>query len=289
MLHVTALAQGTGMSKLRILTIHILILLGGLLPVATAYGAPAADLWPRWQKHDQDSLIVVDYIDWDLILHRYINTNHPSGINRFAYSRVSEKDHMALKGQLQKMQAVEVSSLNRSEQKAFWINLYNGLTIDIILDHYPVKSIRTINLSPGIFSKGPWGAKLLKIEGQELSLNDIEHRILRPIWGDNRVHYALNCASLGCPNLQPKAYTPQNLEQMLEKAARDYINHPRGVTFAINKLMVSSIYFWFQADFGDSEKGVIEHFKKYLSPENLKKLKTQEKNITHRYDWNLNE
>ena len=277
------------MSKLRLLSIHILILLGGLLAVATAYGAPAADLWPRWQKHDPNSLIVVDYIDWDLILHRYIKTNHPSGINRFEYGRVSEKDHLALKGHLQKMQAVEVSSLNRLEQKAFWINLYNGLTIDLILDHYPVKSIRTINLSPGIFSKGPWGAKLLKIEDQKLSLNDIEHRILRPIWGDNRVHYALNCASIGCPNLQPKAYTPQNLEFMLEKAARDFINHPRGVTFSRDWLVVSSIYFWFQEDFGDSEKGVIQHLKKYLSPENLKKLRAQEKNIIHRYDWNLNE
>ena len=76
---------------------------------------------------------------------------------------------------------------------------------------------------------------------------------------------------------------------MLEKAARDFINHPRGVTFSSDWLMVSSIYFWFQADFGDSEKGVIQHLKKYLSPENLKKLKTQGKNIIHRYDWNLNE
>lgn len=188
------------------------------------------------------------------------------------------------------MRAVEVSSLNRSEQKAFWINLYNGLTVKLILDHYPVESIRDIDLSPGIFSKGPWDAKLLKIEGQELSLNDIEHRILRPIWRDNRVHYALNCASLGCPNLQPKAFTPQNIEQMLEKSAHEYINHPRGLSFARNRLIVSSIYFWFQADFGDSEKGIIQHLKKYMSPENLKKLKAlKKKRTTHKYDWNLNE
>jgi hypothetical protein len=278
------------MSKFKLLFIHILVLLGGFLWVATVYGAPAADLWPRWQKHDPNSLVVVDHIDWDLILQRYVITSHPSRINRFEYSKVNEKDRKTLEVYFQKMRAVEVSSLNRSEQKAFWINLYNALTVNLILEHYPVKSIRNINLSPGLFSKGPWDAKLIKIEGQELSLNDIEHRILRPIWRDNRVHYAVNCASLGCPNLQPKAYTPQNLEQMLEEGARDYINHPRGVSFSRNRMKISSIYSWFQADFGDSENGIIKHLKKYMSQENLKALKAlKKKRITHQYDWNLNE
>ena len=278
------------MSKFRILTIHILILLGGLLWVATVNGAPKAELWPRWQKHDPNSFIVVDHIDWDLILQRYVNTNHPSRINRFAYSKVSEKDRKTLNLYLQQLQDVEVSSLNRSEQKSFWINLYNGLTVNLILEHYPIKSIRDIDLSPGFFSKGPWDAKLVTIEEQDISLNDIEHRILRPIWQDNRVHYALNCASLGCPNLQPIAFTPENLEPFLEKAAHDYINHPRGVSIAGNRLRVSSIYFWFQEDFGDSEKGIIQHLKKYLSQEKLKKLRAiKKKSITHQYDWNLNE
>lgn len=258
--------------------------------MTTVYGAPAADLWPRWQKHDPDSLIVVDHSDWDLILQRYIKTSHSSGINRLQYSNVSEKDRNILKRYLRKMQAVSVSSLNRSEQKAFWINLYNGLTVNIILEHYPVKSIRDIDISPGLFSYGPWDAKLLQIEVQKLSLNDIEHRILRPIWQDNRVHYAVNCASLGCPDLQPQAYIAKNLDQMLDKAAQDFINHPRGVSFAGNRLTVSSIYFWFQSDFGDSEKGIIQHLNKYLSPENLNKLKTlRNLNIKHEYDWTLNE
>jgi len=278
------------MSKFRFLTIHILIFLGGLLWVAAVHGAPAADLWPRWLKHNPDSLIIIDHVDWDLILQRYVTTTHSSGINRFQYSSVSEEDRKILRGYLRKMQAVEVSSLNLSEQKAFWINLYNGLTVNVVLEHYRVKSIRDIDISPGIFSNGPWDAKLLTIEGQDLSLNDIEHRILRPIWRDNRVHYALNCASIGCPNIQPKAYTSQDLEQMLEKAAHEFINHLRGVSFAGNRLMVSSIYFWFKADFGNSEKGIIRHLKKYLSPENTEKLNTLHNiNIAHQYDWSLNE
>jgi len=278
------------MSKSRFLIIHFLILLVSFLWVSTVYGAPAADLWPRWQKHNPNSLIVIDHVDWNLLLLRYINTKHPSRINRFLYSKVNKKDHQTLKGYLQMLQTVEVSILSRSEQKVFWINLYNGLTVDLILDHYPVKSIRDINISPGIFAKGPWDAKLVKIEGQEISLNDIEHRILRPIWRDNRVHYALNCASLGCPNLQSMAFTNDNLEFMLEKAARDYINHPRGVTFAPRWIMVSSIYFWFQEDFGNSEKGIIQHLRKYMSPKNLQKFGAlKKKRIAHQYDWNLNE
>lgn len=267
--------------------LFVLLLLG--VVSTSAYGAPVANLWPRWQANDPASLVTVDHVDWDLILQRYVDAGHPSGIYRFKYSSVSPKDQQALKNYLQKMQDVKVSGLNRQEQKAFWINLYNALTVDVILDHYPVKSIRDIDLSPGLFRTGPWDAKLLKIEGQDISLNDIEHRILRPIWQDNRIHYAVNCASIGCPNLQPQAYSSQNLEMLLEKAARQYINHPRGVTFDRNRLQVSSIYFWFQKDFGKSEKDVIKHLKAYLSAENLKKIDSVQKKMVHRYDWNLNE
>jgi hypothetical protein len=264
-------------------------LLLGLVSLTSVSGAPALSIWPRWLTHDPDSSVIVDHAGWDLILQRYVNDAHPSGINRFKYVRVSPKDRQVLKDYLQKMQTVAVSGLTRGEQKAYWINLYNALTVDVILDHYPVKSIRDIDISPGIFSNGPWDAKLLTVEGEKISLNDIEHRILRPIWQDNRVHYAVNCASLGCPNLQPLSFTSQNLDILLEKAARDFINHPRGVSFINSGLQVSSIYFWFQEDFGASENGVIQHLRKYLSPENLKKLDAMQKKIRHQYDWSLNE
>ena len=88
---------------------------------------------------------------------------------------------------------------------------------------------------------------------------------------------------------QPEAFTPKNLEILLEKGARDYINHPRGVSFIGNKLQVSSIYFWFEEDFGGSEKGIIRHLKKYLTPDKIKMLNTVERKMTHHYDWNLNE
>jgi hypothetical protein len=277
------------MSLSRILVAAIFSLLFGLISLSTVYGAPALRLWPRWQTHDPDSPVIIDHADWNLILQRYVDTGHPSGIYRFKYSKVSPKDRQVVHDYLQKMQTVQVSGLSRNEQKAYWINLYNALTVDVILDYYPVKSIRDIDISPGIFSNGPWDAKLLTVEGEKISLNDIEHRILRPIWQDNRVHYAVNCASLGCPNLQPQSFTSKNLDKLLEKAAHDFINHPRGVSFINNSLLVSSIYFWFKEDFGGTESGIIEHLRSYLAPENLKKLDLMPQKVRHQYDWSLNE
>ena len=273
----------------RVPFIGLIMVLLAILTVNQASGAPAAKLWSFWQAHDPDSVAAVDHSAWDNILKRYVDARHPSGINRFHYGNVLEQDKYALKNYLKEMEKIRVTGLNRTEQKAYWINLYNGLTIHLNLQNYPVKSIREIDISPGIFSDGPWDARLLKIEGQEVSLNDIEHRILRPIWRDNRIHYAVNCASLGCPNLQPQAYTAENLEEFLEKGARQFVNHPRGVKFVKNRLQVSSIYIWFKEDFGGSDAGVIEHLQKYLAGALADKLKTVNKSIKHQYDWNINE
>ena len=277
------------LAKIRRSIICFEILLVFILTADAAMGAPKADLWPRWQKNNPDSQTVVDHGTWDRFLKRYVTTNHPSGINRFHYRSVTEEDRRALDAYLEGLQAEEVSGLNRQEQKAYWINLYNALTVKVVLQHYPVKSIRDIDISPGIFSNGPWDAKLVRVEGVQLTLNDIEHRILRPIWQDNRVHYGVNCASLGCPNLMPEAFTSANLESLLEKAARDYVNHPRGVSFPDKRIMVSSIYFWFREDFGGSEEGLIQHLQKYLSEANRRKLEKQPKKFSHAYDWALNE
>ena len=277
------------MVKSRRIAAAVLLLAGIFLYGPAVWGAPKADLWPYWQNHDPGSLVVVDHGRWERILQQYVDTSHPSGINRFHYNRVSAEDRQSLQDYLHDLQEVRISSLNRAEQMAYWINLYNALTVEVILMHYPVASIRDINISPGIFSRGPWDAKLLTIEGQQVSLNDIEHRILRLLWRDNRVHYAVNCASLGCPNLQPQPFTPQNTETLLQKAAHEFINHPRGVSFNGNRVEVSSIYFWFMEDFGGSEEGIREHLQKYLAPENLSKLNAAKKRLRHQYDWKLNE
>ncbi|HLN86070.1 MAG TPA: DUF547 domain-containing protein, partial [Candidatus Limnocylindrales bacterium] len=184
-----------------------IVLLAVLVGSNLAQAAPKAELWPRWQKHDPASQQKIDHGAWDRFLKQYVVVPHPSGINRVRYQAVNPDDQKALKSYLQTLQAQAISNYNRNEQKAYWINLYNALTVDLIISRFPVESIRDINISPGLLVRGPWGAKLLTIEGEKLSLDDIEHRILRSIWRDQRVHYALNWASLGSPNLQPVAYT----------------------------------------------------------------------------------
>lgn len=257
--------------------------------IRPAEAAPSADLWPRWQVSVENSTQVVDHSLWEIILTKYLVTDHPSSITRFRYEAVATEDRQSLNSYLAQMQQIKVIQLNRTEQKAFWINVYNALTVKVILDHYPVKSIMDVDISPGFFSNGPWDAKLLVIEGENLSLNDIEHRILRPIFTDNRVHYALNCASLGCPNLQSKPFTAVNTEQLLDEGARSYINHARGAQVIDGKVKVSSIYKWFQADFGGSEQKVIDHLLLYAQDDLAQTLGAYKGKFIFDYNWNLNE
>lgn len=255
----------------------------------SAVAAPSADLWPFWQAATEDNTQLVDHSLWDALLTKYLVVNHPTAINRFKYAAVTEKDKQSLNTYLSKLQQIKVRQLNRLEQKAYWINLYNALTIKVIVDHYPVKSITDVDISPGFFSSGPWDAKLLTIQGESLSLNDVEHRILRPIFNDNRVHYALNCASLGCPNLQAKAFTVVNMEQLLDEGARSYINHSRGVRLSNGKLLVSSIYKWFREDFGNSRQGVITHLQQYAEGDLAHSLGFYKGKLSFAYNWELNE
>jgi hypothetical protein len=255
--------------------------------VRHAQAAPKAELWARWQKHDAASGQKIDHQVWDRLLKQHV-VSHPTGINRVRYQDIRAEDQKVLKNYLQSLQGVSISSHNRKEQQAYWINLYNALTVDLILSRFPVASIRDINISPGLLARGPWGAKLLTVEGEKLALDDIEHRILRPIWKDERIHYALNCASLGCPNLQPAAYTGENTEALLDKGAREFINHPRGVALTGGNLKVSSIYVWFQEDFGGDAEGLMEHWQKYANPPLAGALEKYKGGLSHDYDWRLN-
>ncbi len=274
--------------RMQLTWIKTLPVVAVVLGYSIAQAAPKAELWPRWQKHDPASKQKIDHSAWDRFLKQNVVAPHPSGINRVRYQAISPDDQKSLKNYLQTLQATAISNSNRNEQKAYWINLYNALTVDLIISRFPVASIRDVNISPGLVERGPWGAKLLTIEGEKLSLDDIEHRILRPIWRDNRVHYAINCASLGCPNLQPTAYTSDNSEALLEFGAREFINHPRGVAIQKGKLQVSSIYVWFQEDFGRGAADLMAHWQEYAEPALAGALEIYQGSLAHDYDWRLN-
>lgn len=263
-----------------VLVLLMLISIGNPLQAA-----PQAEPWPRWQVHDASNDARIDHGDWGEILRGYL-VKSTDGINRFDYAGVSEADRAGLDRYLERMSQTSISTYNRDGQRAYWINLYNALTVREVLRFYPVTSIREI--SSGFFSFGPWDKELIEIEGEELTLNDIEHRILRPVWRDARIHYALNCASIGCPNLQPQVFSGENGDAMLDRAAREFINHPRGARVLDGKLQVSSIYVWFIDDFGGDDAGVIRHLRQYADARLADELKNIGRIDDHDYDWSLN-
>lgn len=267
---------------LAIVVLPLLLSLGGSI-----HAAPSSNILDFWAASNETSLVTVDHSNWQTVLSHNIVEKHPSGINRFDYGGISQADKQLLGDYIQYMQGLDPRSLNRAEQKAYWINLYNALTVNLIVSHYPVESIT--KLGDSLFSFGPWDDEIAEIEGQPLSLNDIEHRILRPIFQDNRIHYAVNCASLGCPNLGTRAYNAKDMEYLLDNAAREYINHPRGVDLKAGMLWVSSIYSWYRTDFGSSDQALLSHLLKYASPTLTKKLADYEGRIKDHYDWTLNQ
>ncbi len=248
--------------------------------------APKKELLPEWQQSQESSTQQVDHSDWDSLLARYVTTKNRQ--TYFNYKGVSADSLNMLDRYLQSLVSLDPLLLNRAEQKAYWINLYNAATVRLVLKHYPVRSIT--KLGKGLFSFGPWDDNLLTINDRALSLNDIEHGILRPVYNDERIHYAVNCASLSCPNLLPVAFTAQNMEVLLEQAAADYINHPRGAMVVDGELVLSTIYRWYQVDFGQSEADVLHHLQQYAEPalqSQLSNINTDD--IQYEYNWSLNE
>lgn len=242
-----------------------------------------------WTRSNEASAAQIDHSRWQAILARYLDAHHASGVNLFNYRGVKEEDRKQLQAYLQNLQKIDPRSYRKAEQKAYWINLYNALTVDLILRHYPVKSITKLGSS--FFAFGPWDDDIAVVAGHTLTLNDIEHKILRPIWRDPRLHYAVNCASYSCPNLAADAYTSSNLESLLEQGARAYVNHARGLAFEGEDLKLSSIYKWYQEDFGN-EIQLIQHLIHYAEPElkkRLQRFKAQGGDLDFDYNWGLNE
>ena len=228
-----------------------------------------------------------------VLLMRYVAL-HPDGVNRVDYARwkASSADLAELDAVIAAYTRLTPSRMTRDEQFAHWANLYNAITLQVVLARYPVPSIRNIR-SEGVIDPrgllGPWRTKRVTVEGRRLSLDDVEHRILRPQMRDARVHYAVNCASIGCPNLQPRAWDAATLDADLDAAARAFVNHPRAVAIRRDgSLQVSSIYVWFKEDFGGDDAGVIAHFRRYAAPALAAPLAAATRLGSNTYDWSLN-
>ncbi|WP_199671133.1 DUF547 domain-containing protein [Salinibius halmophilus] len=253
------------------------LFIGLLLLACNLFAAPKADLDPYWNEQGQQAQ--PDVATWQAFLDNYLVKKGQHYL--VDYRRVSTSDRQALQQWLSVQASINPLQLAPDAQFAYWVNLYNALTVDLILQNYPLESIRNL----GWFNSGPWNRTVIRINDRDLSLNDIEHRILRPIFNDHRIHFAVNCAALGCPNLQPKAFTENALNSQLSEAERAFVNSEKGVAkVSAKRWRLSSIFDWYLEDFASNEAELI----KYLNPL-LNEAIASDARIDYHYDWQLNE
>lgn len=268
---------------------HLIIIFCALfyLQATSLKAAPSKNLDVRWTPYSLDSNLSVEHQVWQKFLDKYLIFDDKNQ-SYMSYAKVTKNDKEDLKRYLQYLTQLHPKDLTKKQQMAYWINLYNAKTVDLILDNYPIKSI--LKLGKSWFKSGPWDDKVLKVSNIKLSLNDIEHRILRPIYQQSSLHYALNCASLSCPNLGATAFTDSNVQKLLLEGAQQYINHTRGVRFnKEGKLVLSSIYDWYREDFGVTKIDLLTHLIGYSNKQLGDKLRVYKGSINYQYNWELNE
>ncbi len=169
---------------------------------------------------------------------------------------------------------------SKSEKMAYYINLYNAYTIQLVLAKYPVKSVKDVRFS----GKDIWQVKLVKSGDKIYSLSYVENGILRKM-GDPRIHFAINCASYSCPKLLNKAFTASNLEANLKKLTVAYINDQKHNIIAPKKVKLSQIFEWYATDFTSSKSTLIDYLNKYSTIP----INTNAKIEYIPYNWSLNE
>ncbi|PKF51175.1 DUF547 domain-containing protein [Enterovibrio nigricans] len=256
-------------------------ILAAMIFPAILHAAPKNDLWPIWDQSNEANAVTFDHNKWQQILDKYLIVRGQH--NLFNYPAVTPTDKALLDQYIVDLTALDPRNYNKDEQFAYWVNLYNALTVQLILNEYPIKSITKLG---GFLSFGPWDDDVTRIAGQTLTLNDIEHRILRPIWKDERIHYAVNCASLGCPNLAKTAFTGENITSLLDVVAKQFTNSDKGVMIEGNTLTLSSIYKWYGVDFGNNEQAILKAIDAHRDGQ---KLQSWSGKIKYDYDWKLNQ
>ncbi len=218
---------------------------------------------------------------WTNLLQRYVAAD-----GRVDYRGLSgQKEELNTYLSLLSKGIPDKTTWTREEQLAYWINAYNAFTVKLILDNYPVKSIKDLNSTISVpFINSIWDKKFFKLGGTSFSLNMIEHDILRKEFKEPRIHFAINCASVSCPKLRNEAYTASKLEKQLEEQTKGFINDPSKNRISTQNPRISSIFDWFGGDF--KQQGSVTGFiNKYAAT----KIAPGATISYMKYNWNLNQ
>lgn len=230
-----------------------------------------------------------DYRLWQELLSRHYNP--AMGLNYKAL----KADKAKLDRLRQQMAAVDAGSLSRPEQLAYWINLYNVNVVGIVVDNYPVESIRDISTDP-IVRLNVFKKPSVKVKGGTMSLDAIEHEKIREGFKDPRIHFAINCAAESCPPIRPEPYVGARIDQQLDDQTRKFLNGPNGVRFGEDdgelELRVTKIMDWFKDDFETWGGGSVAFLRKYLPADKQRRIDAAKGRIELEYDdysWKLND
>ncbi|GAB2595094.1 DUF547 domain-containing protein [Spirosoma areae] len=249
------------------LPIPALTLLGLLLTLLTAF--TNVDTAP------------VDHSSYDRLLKKYVNEK---GLVNYKGFKSEEKAFNQYLDMLSKN--APAASWSKNEQMAYWINAYNAYTIRLILDHYPVKSIKDIGSKIKIpFVTTPWAAKFFTIGGEKMSLDNIEHGTLRKKYDDPRIHFTIVCASFSCPRLRNEAYTADKLEAQMDDQGKDFLNNPAKNKIGKDEAQLSKYFDWYKGDWNNNGQSVVKWVDKYSTT----KITDATKITFLDYNWNLNE
>lgn len=218
----------------------------------------------------ETSNFLVDHDSWNTLLSKHVDSEGNVDYSAFVEDKSKLEAYLS---HLDKNPPVE--NWSKNEKLAYYINLYNAATVKLIIDNYPLKSIKDIS--------SPWDKKWVMVGGKKLSLGNIEHKILRKM-DEPRIHFAINCASYSCPKLVNKAFLPESMEMQLEEATIDFVNDSSRNKISENKVQLSNIFKWYKGDFTDNGT-LIEYLNQYSKTKADKKAKVSY--LT--YDWGLNE
>lgn len=240
-----------------------------------------------------------DHQPWDRLLKQNLAVLEQGKVTQVNYAAMMS-DREQLRGYLDTLAAVpraEFNSWDLDEQLAFLINAYNAWTVELILSEYPdIDSIRDIGFLPG----AAWRRDLVSLFGEQVSLDDVEHGMIRGwgIYNEPRIHFAVNCAAVGCPALRPEAFSGTRLEQQLEESTRFFLSDSNRNYVEDNEAHVSRIFDWYEEDFESGWLGVNsvgEFLARYqealaLTEAEIAALRNDSMRIRYlRYDWSLND
>lgn len=223
----------------------------------------------------------ISHQSWDVLLKKYVAAN-----GEVDYKGI-QKDEAALDAYLKLLSenAPNETKWSKNDQMAYWINAYNAFTVKLVLQHYPLESIRDLGSKIQIpFVNTAWDIKFIKIGGTELDLNNIEHGILRAKFDEPRVHFALNCASYSCPILRNQAYTGAALDNQLQEQAILFINDATKNKITAQAPQLSSIFDWYAGDFKKKTTLIA-----YLNQYSNVKIAADAQIRFLEYDWSLND